>query len=125
MAQEQSRATAERAQKISEQAMMETKELQLAQQTTTAEIKRYVADIGFKIQEQAERTLLQERTSKEAQERATEQLSQCMQAKVDATQQQAVDATQLAVQAQSVAQYASANMSAYEPKMKEVESTVS
>ena len=51
VAQEQSRATAERAQKISEQAMMETKELQLAQQTTTAEIKRYVADIGFKIQE--------------------------------------------------------------------------
>ena len=78
VAQEQSRETAKRAQKISEQAMKETKELQLTQQTTIAEIKRYVLEIGFKIQEQAERTLLQERTSKEAQERATKQLSQCM-----------------------------------------------
>ena len=66
VAQEQSWATAKRAQKISEQAMKETKELQLVQQTTATEIKRYVADIGFKIQEQAEKTLLQERTSKEA-----------------------------------------------------------
>ena len=48
-----------------------------------------------------------------------------MQAKVDATQQQAVDATQLAVQTQSVAQYASTTMSAYKAKMKEVESIVS
>ena len=58
--------------------MKETKELQLVQQATVVEIKQYVIDIGVKIQEQAERTLFQERTSKEAKERATEQLSQCM-----------------------------------------------
>ena len=40
--------------------MKETKELQLVQQATTAEIKQNIADIGVKTQEQAERTLLQE-----------------------------------------------------------------
>ena len=39
--------------------------------------------------------------------------------------QQTVDATQLAVQAQSVAQYALMAMSAYEAKMKEAESILS
>ena len=65
---QQSWAIAERAQMINEQAMKETKELQLVQQATAAEIKQYVADIGVKIQEQVERTLLQDRTSKEAHE---------------------------------------------------------
>ena len=49
--------------------------------------------IGIKIQEQAEKTLLQERTTKEEQEKATEQLSQQMQVKMDTTQQQVVEAT--------------------------------
>ena len=48
--------------------MKETKELQLVQQATAAEITQYVADIGVKIQEQAKMTLLQERILKEAQE---------------------------------------------------------
>ena len=64
IAQEQLWATAKRAQKISEQAMKETKELELMQQATAAQIKQYVADIGVKTQEQADRTLLQECTSK-------------------------------------------------------------
>ena len=61
--------------------------------------------IGFKIQEQAQRTLLQEQTMKEQQKQTTEQLSQKMQSEVDSMKQQALEATQLAVQAQSVAQF--------------------
>ena len=52
--------------------MKETKVLQLVQQATATEIKQYFADIMVKIQEQADRTLLQVRTLKEAQERAME-----------------------------------------------------
>ena len=59
--------------------------------------------IGFKIQEQAQRTLVQEQAAKERQEKATEQLSQKMQSEVDLTKQQAVEAMQLATQVQSVA----------------------
>ena len=51
VAQEQSQAIAERAQKISKQALKETKELQVVQQATATEIKQYIMDIGFKIQE--------------------------------------------------------------------------
>ena len=81
--------------------------------------------IGIKIQEQAEKTLFQERTAKEEQEKATEQLSQQMQVKMDMTQQQAVEATQLAVQAQSVAQFASTTMTYYEKKMADISYIVS
>ena len=47
-----------------------------------------------------------------------------MQAEVDSTRQQAVDATQLAVQAQSVAQFASTTVSAYETRLGEIQHTV-
>ena len=47
-----------------------------------------------------------------------------MQAKVDSTWQQAADTTQQAVQAQSVVQFASTTMSAYEAEMNEVQRTV-
>ena len=74
------------------------------QQATTAELKDEVTKIGMRIQEQSERTLLQEQIRKEQQDRTTEQLSQRMQAEVDSTRQQAIGATQLAVQVQLVAQ---------------------
>ena len=80
--------------------------------------------IGFKIQEQAQRTFLQEQAVKEQQKLATEQLSQKVQSEIDSTKQQAVDATQLAVQAQLVAQFASTTIFAYETRMNEVQSTV-
>ena len=41
--------------------------------------------IGFKIQEQAQRTLLQEQAVKEQQKLATEQLSQKVQSEIDST----------------------------------------
>ena len=63
------------------------------------EIKEEVAKIGLRIQEQSQRTLLQEQIAEEQQDRAMEQLSQRMQAEVDSMRQQAVDALQLAVQA--------------------------
>ena len=47
-----------------------------------------------------------------------------MQAEVDSTWKQAVDATQLAVQAQSVAQFASTTVSAYETRLGEIQHTV-
>ena len=97
VAQEQSRVIAERAQMLSKKAMSETQMLQLTQQAVAAELKDEVAKIGLRIQEQSDRTLFQEQTRKEQQDRNTEQLSQRMQAEVDSTQQQAVDATQLAV----------------------------
>ena len=62
VAQEQSHITAERAQMFSEKAMRETQMLQIAQQATAAELKDEVAKIGICIQEQSERTLLQEQT---------------------------------------------------------------
>ena len=43
---------------------------------------------------------------------------------MDSTQQQAVEATQLAVQAQSVAQFASSTITEYEKKMTDVSQTV-
>ena len=124
MVQEQSRVTAEQAQRMSQKAIEETQSLQFAQQKTAAELRDEVMKIGFKIQEQAERTLLQEQTLKEQQKQTTEQLSQKMQSEVDSTKQQAVEATQLAVQAQSVAQFASTTVSAYETRMNQVQSTV-
>ena len=60
----------------SEKAMRELQMLQLTQQTIAAELKEEVAKIGIRIQEQSDRTLLQEQTRKEQQERTTEQLSQ-------------------------------------------------
>ena len=98
--------------------------LQLTQQTTVAELKEEVVKIGRRIQEQSDITLFQDQTKKEQQERTTEQLSQRMQAEVDSTRQQAVDATQLAVQAQSVAQFVSTTVSAYETRLGEVQHTV-
>ena len=98
--------------------------LQLTEQATAAKLKDEVAKIGMRIQEQSGKTLLQEQTSKEQQDRTTEQLSQWIQSEVDSTQQQAVDATQLVVQAQSVAQFASTTVSTYEQKMHEVQSTM-
>ena len=47
-----------------------------------------------------------------------------MQAKVDLTQQQAVDMMQLAVQAQSMAQFASMTVSTYEAKINGVQHIV-
>ena len=94
------------------------------QQSVTAELQQSVMAIGIRIQEQAEKTLLQEHTAKAEQEKATEQLSQQMGAKMDTTQQQAVEATQLAVQAQSVTQFASTTMTAYEKKMTDISQTV-
>ena len=49
-----------------------------------------------------------------------EQLSQQMQTEVDSTRQQAVEAMQLAVQAQSVAQFVSTTVSTYETKFGEI-----
>ena len=43
---------------------------------------------------------------------------------MDSTRQQAVDATQLAVQAQSMAQFASTTVSAYETRIGEIQHTV-
>ena len=62
--QEQSRMTAERAHQIGEQALQETRRLQMTQQSAAAELKRSVMEIGLKIQEQADNTLLQEQTTK-------------------------------------------------------------
>ena len=104
--------------------MREMQMLQLTQQATAAELKDEVAKIGLHIQEQSEKTLFQEQTRKEQQEGTTEQLSQRMQAKVDSMRQQAVDATELAVQAQSVAQFASTTVSSYETKFGEIQHTV-
>ena len=64
--QEQSRITAEQTQRLSQQAIEETQSLQIAQQKTAAELKDEVMKIGFKIQEQAQRTLLQEQSSERA-----------------------------------------------------------
>ena len=47
-----------------------------------------------------------------------------MQENMDSTQQQAVEATQLAVQAQSVTQFASTTMTDYEKKMTDILHTV-
>ena len=58
--QEQSRMTAERAQQIGEQALQGMRKSQLMQQSAAAELKRSVMEIGLKIQEQADKTLLQE-----------------------------------------------------------------
>ena len=65
MVQEQSRITAEQVQRMSQKAIEETQALQYAQQKTAEELKDEVMKIGFKIQEQAQRTLLQEQSVKE------------------------------------------------------------
>ena len=54
MTQEQSRVIAERAQQIGEQALQETRQLQLTQQSVAAELKRSVMEIGLKIEEQVD-----------------------------------------------------------------------
>ena len=56
--------TTERAQQIGEQALQETRRLQMMQQSAVAELKRSMMEIGLKIQEQADKTLLQEQTAK-------------------------------------------------------------
>ena len=91
---------------------------------TATKLKDEVTKIGVRIQEQSDKTLFQEQARKEQQDRTIEQLSQSMQAEVDSTRQQAVDATQLAVQAQSVAQFASTMVSAYETRLGEIQHTV-
>ena len=100
--QEQSRMTAERAQQIGEQALQETRRLQATQQSTADELQRSVRDIGMRIQEQADKTFLQEQAAKAEQEKTKEQLSQQVQEKMDSTRLQVIEATQLAVEAQSV-----------------------
>ena len=87
---------------------------------TAAEVEDEVVKIGMRIQEQSNNTLFQEQTRKEQQDRTMEQLSQWMQAKVDSMWRQAVNATQLAVQAQSVVQFASMIVLVYEQRMNEV-----
>ena len=67
-AQEQSRVTIEGVQIVSEKAMRETQMLQVSQQATIVELKNEVAKIGICIQEQSQRTLLQEQTMKEQQD---------------------------------------------------------
>ena len=81
-------------------------------------------EIGLKIQEQADKTLFQEQAVKAEQGKATEQLSKQMKEKMDSTQQQAVEATQLAVQAQSVAQFATSTMTEYEKQMSDISQKV-
>ena len=122
--QEQLRITAKRAQQIGEQALQETRQLQVTQQSAAAELKRSVMEIGLKIQEQADKTLFQEQAVKAEQEKATEQLSKQMKEKMDSTQQQAVEAIQLAVQAQSVAQFATSTMTEYEKQMIDISQKV-
>ena len=68
--QEQLRMTAKRVQQIGEQALQETRQLQVTQQSVATELKRSVMEIGLKIQEQAVKTLLQEQTAKVEQEEA-------------------------------------------------------
>ena len=63
--QEQPRMTTEQAQRMSQQALEETQSLQVAQQKTATELREEVMKIGFKIQEQAQQTLLQEQMAKE------------------------------------------------------------
>ena len=58
----------------------------MTQQLAAAELTRSVMEIGLKIQEQADKTLLQEQTVKAEQEKAKEQLSQQMREKMDSTQ---------------------------------------
>ena len=84
--QEQLKMMAERAQQIGERALQETRQLQLTQQSVAAELKWSVMEIGLKIQEQADKMLLQEQTTKTEQEKATEQLSQQMCEKMDSSQ---------------------------------------
>ena len=57
--------TVERTQQLSKQAIKETRQLHLMQQLAVAELQQSMIAIGIKIQEQAEKTLLQERTAKE------------------------------------------------------------
>ena len=64
--QEQSRMMAERAQQIGEQALQETRRLQATQQSTADKLQRSVRDIGMRIQEQADKTFLQEQAAKAA-----------------------------------------------------------
>ena len=122
--QEQSRMTAERAQQIGEQALQETRRLQATQQSTADELQRSVRDIGMRIQEQADKTFLQEQAAKAEQKKTKEQLSQQVQEKMDSTRLQVIEATQLAVEAQSVAQLASSTITDYEKKMTDISQTV-
>ena len=69
--QEESRATVLRAEDMSSQALRETRQLQALQQSTTEELHQSVMDIDIKIQKQAQKTLFQDQTSKEAQEKMT------------------------------------------------------
>ena len=64
MMQEQLRMIVKSVQQIGKQALQETRQLQLTQQSVAAELKRSVMEIGLKIQEQADKTLLQEQTAK-------------------------------------------------------------
>ena len=116
--------TAERAQQIGEQALQETRRLQATQQSTADELQRSVRDIGMRIQEQADKTFLQEQAAKAEQKKTKEQLSQQVQEKMDSTRLQVIEATQLAVEAQSVAQLASSTITDYEKKMTDISQTV-
>ena len=122
--QEQSRMTAERAQQIGEQALQETRQLQETQQATANELQQSVQDIGIRIQEQVDKTFMQAQAVREEQEKTKMQLSQQMQERMDLTQVRIVEATQLAAEAQSVAQLASATITDYEKKMTDISSTV-
>ena len=58
--QEQSRLTAKSAQRLGEQAIQETRQLQMTQQTTTQELTQSVKDIESKLQEQTQQVSLRE-----------------------------------------------------------------
>ena len=73
--------------------------------------------IEAKLQEQTEKTEVQVWAVQETEKKVTEKLSRDMMAKVDIIQRQAGEATQVAVQAQSAVQAASATMTEYEAKM--------
>ena len=122
--QEQSRITAERAQTLGEQAIRETRQLQIRHQSTAQELKQSMTAMESKLQEQTQQVSLREKSLQEAEEKARERLSQQLQAKTEIIQQQAGEATQVAVQAQAVAQNVTATITGYEAKMTEMSNTL-
>ena len=122
--QEQFRITVECAQTLGEQAIRETRQLQIRHQSTAQELKQFVMAMESKLQEQSQQVSLREQSLQEAEEKARERLSQQLQAKTEIIQQQAREATQVAVQAQSVVQDVSATITGYEAKMTEMSNTL-
>ena len=80
--------------------------------------------IEAKLQEQTQKTEMQVRAVQETEKEVTAKLSRDMTAKVDIIQCQVGEATQVAVQAQSAVQAASATMMDYEAKMSTMSNTL-